>query len=327
MKYYILVLFACILPGCASHSSARNHSSKPSRESVFLGDPMVLNYDGLYYLYGTRFVSKGILVYKSSDMKNWEGPAGARNGFALRKGDVYGKKKFMGAYVLRRHKTFYLFYVTNQQIGVATSHSPLGPFTQKEKKVLNLEGKAIAPHVFIDDNGEIYLYYTKLDHGNKIYMAELNDDLRSVKENTARECLHVTESWENTAEVPWTVAEGPAVLKHEGTYYLFYTANDFRNPDYNVGYATAPSPMGPWTKYEGNPILNENKVKGAGSCEFVRNASGKLLMFYHTHNGYDQVFPRKTAYSECSFVSGEGGHPDIFEVENKTEFVYQVMQR
>ncbi|WP_149273550.1 hypothetical protein [Pareuzebyella sediminis] len=36
----------------------------------------------------------------------------------------------------------------------------------------------------------------------------------------------------------WPVTEGPTVLKHKGLYYLIYSANDFRNPDYPFGFVT-----------------------------------------------------------------------------------------
>ena len=49
--------------------------------------------------------------------------------------------------------------------------------------------------------------------------------------------------------------EGPSVLKKNGIYYLIYSANHFESKNYGVGYATSDSPVGPWTKYVGNPIL------------------------------------------------------------------------
>lgn len=191
-----------------------------------------------------------------------------------------------------------------------------------------LKGKAIAPHVFIDEDGKKYLYYTKLDHGNKIYVVELNEDLQSVKNNTNTACIHVTEPWENSANASWTVAEGPAVLKHKGIYYLFYTANDYRNPDYNVGYATSSSPIGPWKKYEGNPVLKKSpKAVGMGSGSFVRNASGELFMFYHTHYNRNKVSPRKTVYSKCKFVSGGDNNPDVLKVANEKHFLYKTLKQ
>ena len=85
---------------------------------------------------------------------------------------------------------------------------------------------------------------------------EMNSDLKSVKEETLRECIKADASWELQQA---KVAEGPSLLKRNGVYYLIYSANHFRSQDYAVGYATATSPLGPWKKYDGNPILCRDK--------------------------------------------------------------------
>lgn len=297
--------------------------SKPSENNVFMADPFVLKDGETYYLYGTRSAKRGIQVYRSKDLKIWEGPVGAKDGFALVKEDVYGDKHIMGAYIVKKEDQFYFYYVATDRpvIAVATGDSPLGPFTQKNEKPLNLKGKSIAPHIFTDDDGRSYMYYTKLQGGNKIYVAEMEDDLLTVKENTAKECIKVTEPWENTDKNPshdWPVAEGAAVLKHKDTYYLFYTANHYLNPDYNVGYATASFPTGPWTKFEGNPIIKQNdEAVGIGSGEFIRNPAGELLFFYHAHHNLEKVSPRRVVYSKVEFVPNDNGGPDVVKMSDK----------
>jgi len=49
------------------------------------------------------------------------------------------------------------------------------------------------------------------------------------------------------------------IFKDEDTYYWYYHARGDRElypKGYRVGVATAPTPLGPWTRYEGNPILD-----------------------------------------------------------------------
>lgn len=59
--------------------------------------------------------------------------------------------------------------------------------------------------------------------------------------------MDCTEPWEKTPNYKSApVMEGPTVMKWDGVYYLFYSANHFMNIDYSVGYATASSPFGPW---------------------------------------------------------------------------------
>ena len=77
----------------------------------------------------------------------------------------------------------------------------------------------------------------------------------------AVECTQDRESLgELSQDKPAKVAEGPSVLKKEGIYYLIYSANHFESKNYGVGYATSDSPMGPWKKYEENPILQRATV-------------------------------------------------------------------
>jgi xylan 1,4-beta-xylosidase len=56
-------------------------------KTLMLADPHIFFHEGLYYLYGTAS-HQGFEVYASRDLKNWRGPVGAKNGFALKKGDA-----------------------------------------------------------------------------------------------------------------------------------------------------------------------------------------------------------------------------------------------
>ena len=134
--------------------------------------------------------------------------------------------------------------------------------------------RAIDPFVFFDTDGKAYLYHVRLDHGNRIFVAELTDDLLSMKEETARECLHAEDGWENTEKAEWPVSEGPTVVKQGKTYYLFYSCNDYRSKDYAVGVATASSPLGPWEK-QGSVITKENIGQpGTGHGDLFKDNKG-----------------------------------------------------
>ena len=104
-------------------------------------------------------------------------------------------------------------YVANEQIAIAESNSPAGPFTQTKKDSLATTVKQIDPFVFIDDDGKKYLYHVRLVNGNRIFVAELNDDFSAIQPATLRECIAATENWENTAQAKWPVAEGPYCYK------------------------------------------------------------------------------------------------------------------
>jgi xylan 1,4-beta-xylosidase len=296
--------------------------------SIYLADPTVFQHDGVYYLYGTvgSNADNGFVAYTSADLKSWQLNKKAPDGFVLRKGDAYGSGGFWAPQVFRYQNKFYMAYVANENIAIAESDSPLGPFTQKSKTPLAAPVKQIDPFLFFDDNGRKYLYHVRLTGGNKIFVAELTDDLSAIKPETLKECITASGQWENTANTGWPVAEGPAVIKRDSLYYLFYTANDFRNPDYATGYATSTSPYGPWKKFGGNPIVSRKNIgiNGTGHGDFVKQGTGWLYVF-HTHYSDSIVGPRRTAIVPVRFVNGDGGEKVV--VDEKGFFIPVINER
>ena len=291
--------------------------SSPEKSPILLADPTIFYHDGTYYLYGTSGNDKnlGFEVYVSKNLKSWK-RSDKNDGYALKKGESYGDIGFWAPQVFEYEGKFYMAYTANEHIAIATSDSPLGPFTQAEKKDLEAPVKQIDPYIFIDDDGKKYMYHVRLTEGNRLFVAELKDDFSGIKAETLTYCFHAEEPWENTQNVDWTVSEGPAIIKHEGLYYFIYSANDFRNPDYAVGYAVSESPMGPWRKSPTNPIFDKSDagINGSGHGDFFFDSKGKLRYVLHTHNSDEKVSPRKTALIELEFKE-DGIEADLLEVK------------
>ncbi len=196
---------------------------------------------------------------------------------------------------------FYLFYSAEEHICVATSDSPLGPFVQDEQKPIR-EEPGIDTSVFFDEDGKAYLYFVRFNDGNVIWCAELEDNLKAIKEETLTQCLKAEDEW----ELIWPkVVEGPSVFKKDGTYYLMYSANSYESQDYAVGFATSTSPYGPWKKYEGNPILRRYaELYGVGHGAPFIDKDGKSRYVFHAHNSATEIHPRKTYVVDMT--AGEG---------------------
>ncbi|GAA4441622.1 glycoside hydrolase family 43 protein [Pontibacter saemangeumensis] len=320
--YTLLALWICC---CTSTLQAQNATTE---SMINLADPTVFYHEGTYYLYGTveGNADQGFEVYISKNLKSWEGRKGANGGFALRKGDVYGTKGFWAPQVFYHQGKFYMAYTANENIAIAESNSPLGPFTQQVKEPLAAPVKQIDPFVFVDEDGKKYLYHVRLKDGNRIYVAEMKDDFSGIKEETLREVIAAEAPWENTANAEWPVAEGPTVLKHNGLYYMTYSANDFRNPDYAVGYALSRSPLGPWVKQKSNPIINSKMigVSGTGHGDFVRDGKGDMFYVFHTHQSDATVGPRKTAIVKARFSENKEGEAHRLIVDPDTFFYPKV---
>jgi xylan 1,4-beta-xylosidase len=301
--HYFLVCLLLLLEGSYHHGVAQQRQTG-TENTFMLADPHIYFHEGLYYLYGTAS-NEGFKVYASRDLKNWEGPVGANSGFALKKGDAFGNSRFWAPQVFSSNDKFYMAYAADEHIAIAVSKSPSGPFTQSSGTALRAPVKQIDPFVFFDDDGRKYLYHVRVANGgNRIFVAEMTDDLSGIKTETLKECISATEAWENRAKDKWSVAEGPTLLKHKGLYYLIYSANHFRSPDYAVGYAVSKSPFGPWEKYKGNPILSKKNigVNGTGHGDLVTDAKGNMFYVFHTHHSDTVVGPRRTALVTISFA-------------------------
>lgn len=289
--------------------------SAAQQPAIFLADPTIFADNGKYYLYGTGS-NQGFIVYESTDLKTWSPPQDSTRRFALQRGQSFGDSGFWAPQVFKYKGSYYMAYTANEQIAIAKAPSPTGPFKQDQLAPLSGTGKQIDPFLFFDKDGKIYLYHVKLQNGNRIYVTEMKPDLSDVVPGTERECIASTAGWENTAGSAWPVAEGPTVLVHENTYYLIYSANDFRSKDYAVGYATSGSPLGPWKKYEGNPIISRHTVgqNGSGHGDVFTDKNGKMKYVIHTHYSDDRVSPRATAVIGLKFKTVKDA-PDVLEAD------------
>jgi xylan 1,4-beta-xylosidase len=289
-----------------------------TKDTLLLADPIIFYEDGQYYLYGTGSNS-GFTVYQSSDLQNWRGPVGKKDGgHALLRGDAYGSKGFWAPQIFKHNGKYYMAYTADEHIGIAESDSPLGPFVQKDIKAISGPGKQIDPYIFKDTDGQLYLYHVRLQQGNRIFVAKLKDDLSDIDTSTTKECLSATLPWENTAKSGWPVSEGPTVVKRDGLYYLLYSCNDFRNIDYAVGYATATSPMGPWTKYTGNPVLSRANTgwNGTGHGDLFTGQGGQLYYVLHTHHSNTSARgQRRTGIVKMAFTKTK---PAVLTVDKES---------
>lgn len=281
----LLVAFLLVFPA----------GTADAQQAIHQADPTIFFHDNTYYLFGTNDedAERGFLVYSSPDLESWklEGPA-------LSKSDAFGTTGFWAPQVWARQGKFYMAYTANEQIAIAVSDHPAGPYTQSDKLPLASAQRQIDPFVFMDEDGEVYFYHVRLQEGNRIFVGEMTGDFTSVDQATLKECLSVMQgTWEDVASTEWKVAEGPTVIKRGKYYYLFYSANDFRHPGYSVGYALSESPTGPWRRHEANPIISSKQTgqPGSGHGDIFEGKDGQLYYVFHTHNGEEKVAPRKTA--------------------------------
>lgn len=300
--------------------------SAQKREAIYIADPTIFYYNNLYYLYGTDDGSQtetGFPVLVSKDLKSWEKPKQNKyKGYALTKGShTFGSTGFWAPQIFSYNKKFFMLYTANENIALAESNSPYGQFIQQNVTSLPSNTKQIDPYLFFDEDGKKYLYHVRLGGGNKIFVAEFKDDFSGIKTETLKECITAEDGWEDTKRIPAPpISEGPTVIKHNGTYYLFYSANDFRNIDYAVGYATSKSPMGPWEKSSNNPIINRELIgrNGTGHGDLFKDKAGNYQYVFHAHHNDSIPTPRQTLIIGLRFVKNSMTGIDDVVVDKKT---------
>ncbi len=276
-------------------------------------DPQIVNVDGIYYLTGTccpfqrQTVNPGVKLWSSPDLLNWtyEGLLIDRSTLLE---DAWYRDRFWASEIHPKNGKFWLtFNCRNESekynrvhsCGLAVADRITGPYTilTHDRPLLDGTGRdtslvtpadvpasVVSRHpediavwsndmtLFTDDDGRTYAFF------KSHYVQEIDlENARFVGER--RRALAADKgTWEDVG------IEGMFVIKRGGVYYMLYSS---WTRGYEVGYATAGHPTGPWTKYDGNPIY------GAQNPELCRE---KGLEF--------------TGDPESPFI--EAGHCEIF---------------
>jgi GH43 family beta-xylosidase len=260
-----------------------------------MGDPFVLQHDGHYYLFGTTKTSEGFEYFRSEDLVHWR-----RGGWAWKRTDTsWATALFWAPEVCHYRDKFYMVYSGRvrggsqweMRLALAVSDRPEGPYEDLHAPLFDFGYSAIDGHIFVDDDRRPYLYFSRNESRDGysygvVCGIALADDLSKVLGEPVT-LIEASQPWER---VNWTTNrcnEGPAVIKNDGTYYMTYSANNTGTQDYGIGVATAKHPLGPWTKYEGNPIAATDLsigVSGPGHNSITRSPDGReLFMVYHRH--------------------------------------------
>ena len=163
-------LVVALLLGIVTTWSATSRADNPIVQTNYTADPAPMVYDGTLYLYTTHdedvtvddfFTMNDWRVYSSTDAVNW-----TDHGSPLGLDDFsWADHNAWAAQATYRNGLFYLYVPVTRPngggaIGVATSTSPIGPFQDAiGGPLVTSDCGDIDPTVFIDDDGQAYLYW------------------------------------------------------------------------------------------------------------------------------------------------------------------------
>lgn len=303
------LLLALAVPAVVQPATAR--ADNPIVQSIYTADPAPLVYNGRVYLYtghdednSTWFTMKEWRVWSSDDMVNWTDHGSPLN---LSSFSWASDNAWAGQTIYRNGKFYWYVPMTvkatgQMAIGVAVSDSPTGPFHDALGHPLVGNGQ-IDPTVFIDDDGQAYLYWGNPD----LWYVKLNTDMTSYSGSPTKIQLTTAGFGTRTGDAnrPTLFEEGPWVYKRNGLYYIVFAAkccSEF------IAYSTAPGPTGPWT-YRGTvmPTQGSSFTNHPGITDF----KGNSYFFYH--NGAlpgGGGFTRSVAVEKFSYNS-DGTIPTI----------------
>jgi beta-xylosidase len=212
-------------------------------------DPQVALFGNTFYIYPTtdgflNWTSTSFSVFSSTNLVNWTDRGVILD---LPRDLTWAKDQAWAPGIVFKGGTYYLYFAAAQQIGVATSTSPTGPFKDALGRPLIRAGltrvQSIDPYPFIDDDGTAYLYFGS--GGARV--VRLNDDMISFT-GTSQDIT------------PTGYNEGSVMFKRGGVYYFLWSEHDTRSVTYQVAYGRAPSPLGPFIRV--GVILQEDPALG-----------------------------------------------------------------
>ncbi len=235
----------------------------------FHADPSTRVFNGKLYLYPSHDIA-GMKhwdmvdwhVFSSDDLSKW-----TDHGVIFRLEDTtWANKEAWAPDCIERNGKYYFYFTAGGHIGVAVGDTPTGPFKDALGKPLARKGEAgirymIDPNVFIDDDGQAYLF---IGGARQLGVVKLKADM--ITRDGSIQLLDMPKFY-----------EGVWVHKRNGIYYASYPTRESQKTMANVMvYSMSKSPLGPWD-YKGEIIDNHSPNVHGSITEF----KGQWYLFYH----------------------------------------------
>ncbi|MDD5063001.1 MAG: family 43 glycosylhydrolase [Candidatus Marinimicrobia bacterium] len=268
----------------------------------FTADPSARVFGGRVYVYpshdldcGTNwFCMQDYHVFSSADMVNW-----IDHGVIIRQEEVAwvdaNTNSLWAPDCYEKDGKYYFYFpaiadtntgIKGMAIGVAISDKPYGPFTPQSRPIEGVSG--IDPNVFIDKNGQAYLYWARM---SGLYGVKLKDNM-----------LELAGKPQPIESLPQGMKEGPFMFERKGIYY--FTFPHVIDTTEALVYAMGSDPLGPF-EYKGI-FMDESPTFCWTNHHSIIEYEGQWYLFYH-HNDLSPQFDKNRSVRVDSLFFNEDG--------------------
>ncbi|MBN2510090.1 MAG: glycoside hydrolase family 43 protein [Spirochaetales bacterium] len=286
-------------------------STKPIITHLFTADPSAHVFDDRIYVYPShdrdidaQATDEGdeyqMVDYHVFSMEEAFGPV-TDHGCVLHVKDVpWAAAKMWAPDAAKKNGKYYFYFPAKDKdeifrIGVATGDSPAGPFSPQPRPMKG--SYSIDPAVFVDDDGQAYIYFggiwggqlqnwvngsfdpdAPLPEGSQpalsCKMAKLTDDMLEFGEELKDAVILGPDGKPVSAQdEERRFFEGPWMHKYNGLYYFSYSTGT----THLIAYATSESPYGPFT-HRGTILT---PPQGWTTHHSIVEYKGRWYLFYH----------------------------------------------
>lgn len=290
---------------------------RPAVSGVDAHDGHVLQVAGTYYRYGTAYGCGfrlldpqapwcGIAMYSSTDLVTWQ-----HEGLAFEADEAWQERCARGLFGCFRPKveqrldgSFVLWinsYDTQSGYWVLESASPLGPWSvvgQPELAISLRERFTHGDHdLTVAPDGTGYVAYTLIGNGgvHDLVVERLDETLSTGTAEAVRLGLDD--------------AESPALFERQGTWYLTWSDPACPYCVTGTAYATAPSPLGPWTR---RGRFSADSCGGQPAAVDTLTVDGEQRHLWQVDRWDDGAYEQATAptYAVSLVFAADGSIPE-----------------
>jgi hypothetical protein len=306
MKYLFKLL---ILTSAVCIFTSPIKAQNPIIRNQFTADPSARVFNGRVFVYPSHdilakegkgrpgwFCMEDYHVFSSENLTEWTDHGVIVSQKNVPWVDTASYSMWAPDCIFRNGKYYFYFPANNKDtnmqgrktfsIGVAIADKPEGPFIPKPEPIRGFSG--IDPNVFIDKDGQAYLYWAL----GKIFVARLKDNMLELAS-----APQVVESLPEKGLI-----EGPFLFERKGIYYMTYP--HVQNKIERLEYAIGDNPLGPF-KFAG-VIMDESPMNCWTNHQSLIQFEGQWYLFYH-QDAFSPKFDKSRSICIDSLFFNEDG--------------------